>query len=144
MANDDATTVHEVTFAGGTCLIELEENAGLTGASFVARLSWVDSADEAVRPLVFSGGERVVVKGSTEAAALRAATGYLETHFGALCEPEHGHPIATRRQGLPLVTEHEPNVADEAVEEALEGSFPASDPPSFTPETGATIDKGRS
>ena len=109
------------------------------GPAFTARMSWVDDAQNVLRPLVFTGGERVLVKGSTPAAALRSAIGYLENRFGALAEPEHQClPAETPPEGPALVVESglEPRTD---VDEASEESFPASDPPTSTPTTGAKV-----
>ena len=93
----------EIAFAEGICRIEIDEDSPPAGQPFTARMSFVDTEHAALRPLVFAGGDRMVVKGETEPAALRAAVAYLESRFGALCEYEHACSTPITADGPPLV-----------------------------------------
>ena len=98
----------EAFFAQAHCRIDVERRDEPVGdGSFVATMSVVDVATHTLRPLVFSDGARVAIKGASDALALSSALTYLEGRFGAFSEIVYGCVDATRRagRGTPMVVE---------------------------------------
>jgi hypothetical protein len=126
----------EISFTDANCRIEIDEDNAHGGQPFTARLSLVDEERAETRPLVFPTGERIVVKGESESAALRAAVGYLESRFGSLCEYGHGCSTDITNDGPPLVVESAAPV-DPLVDEASAEAFPASAPPASVATTAS-------
>ncbi|HVT47744.1 MAG TPA: hypothetical protein VHD57_08160 [Vicinamibacterales bacterium] len=73
-----------VGFEHGTCLVEIQPEAGTPSASnFTAFLSLVEDNGTVIRPLVLRDGHRVRIRASSEPVALESAIRYLESRFGA-------------------------------------------------------------
>jgi hypothetical protein len=74
-----------MTYNEGGCLIEAFATDATPGALHVARLYFVDRAEEGaiVRPIIDLDGRPLSIFGTSAAAATRAARKYLRKLFGA-------------------------------------------------------------
>jgi hypothetical protein len=74
-----------ITYRGGRCLIEAFATEATPDALHVARVYFVDRADEGdiVRPIIDLQGRPLSILGTSAAAATRAARKYLQRLFGA-------------------------------------------------------------
>jgi len=74
-----------ITYRGGRCLIEAFATELTPGAVHVARVYFVDHAEEGdiVRPIIDLQGRPLSILGTSAAAAIRAARKYLQRLFGA-------------------------------------------------------------
>ncbi|MEO7191962.1 MAG: hypothetical protein ABI051_12980 [Vicinamibacterales bacterium] len=99
-------TTHEITFARGTCRIEIEEHPEMP--PFTAHVALLDADGGTVHPLVFNTGQRVEIHATSEPLALSSAITYLEGRFGSPSELQHGFlPGAQPKpEGEPFVIEH--------------------------------------
>jgi hypothetical protein len=82
---EGALTIRCITYKGGRCLIEAFATELAPGAVHVARVYFVDHADEGdiVRPIVDLEGRPLSILGTSAAAATHAARKYLQRLFGA-------------------------------------------------------------
>ena len=74
-----------ITYKGGRCLIEAFATEATPDALHVARVYFVDRAEEGdiVRPIIDLEGRPLSILGTSAAAATRAARKYLQRLFGA-------------------------------------------------------------
>lgn len=94
----------QVVLAHANCFIEVSADHPTPGGTgYAARPFVLDDTRHELRPLAFPDGQRVVVAAPTEPAAVNAAIGLLEGHFGALSLPAHHPTIDRAPQGPPLV-----------------------------------------
>jgi hypothetical protein len=74
-----------ISYRGGRCLIEAFATEATPDALHVARVYFVDHAEEGdiVRPIIDLEGRPLSILGTSAAAATRAARKYLQRLFGA-------------------------------------------------------------
>lgn len=74
-----------IAYRGGRCLIEAVATEATPDALHVARIYFVDHAEEGdiVRPIIDLEGRPLSILGTSAAAATRAARKYLQRLFGA-------------------------------------------------------------
>ena len=74
-----------ITYKGGRCLIEAFATEATPDALHMARVYFVDHAEEGdlVRPIIDLKGRPLSILGTSAAAATRAARKYLQRLFGA-------------------------------------------------------------
>jgi len=74
-----------ITYKGGRCLIEAFATEARPDAVHVARVYFVDRAEQGdiVRPLVDLEGRPLSILGTSAATSIRAARKYLQRLFGA-------------------------------------------------------------
>jgi hypothetical protein len=94
-----------ITYRGGHCLIEAFATDATPDAVHVARVYFVDHAEEGdiVRPIIDLKGRPLSILGTSATTAIRAARKYLQRLFGApepvlrpcdLGSAAHGPPVA--------------------------------------------------
>ena len=93
-----------VTFARGSCLIEIERQEEADGeARFIARMSVVEEGGAIVRPIVGQDGHRIKIATASERLATRVALSYLEGRFGRQMQPGPTGSLGGATVGVPFV-----------------------------------------
>jgi hypothetical protein len=97
-------TSGRVTFARGSCLIEIEQHEHAeAGTRFVARMSVVEEAGAIVRPIVGPDGKRIKIITTNAHLARRVALSYLEGRFGRQLQPDPTGSLGAATVGVPFV-----------------------------------------
>jgi len=100
-------TSQDVSFRQARCRVEVHRRDSPASPLFVARVSIVEDGGQTLRPVVFAGGDRVEIHGSSEMLALNSAMTYLERRLGPKAEPEFDYvPFSAPRRGEPFVLEN--------------------------------------